>query len=65
MPARTVKAVDATGVGDCFVGALAAELAQDAASTALAFANTAASISVRRMGAGPWMPAAAEVPAIL
>jgi ribokinase len=63
---RAVKAVDTTGAGDCFVGALAAELAGGAPlRTALAFANAAASISVQRMGAGPSMPTAAEVKAVL
>ena len=63
---RTVKAIDTTGAGDCFVGALAAQLA-DAAPlrAALAFANAAASISVQRMGAGPSMPTAKEVTAVL
>jgi ribokinase len=32
---------------------------------ALAFANAAASISVQRMGAGPSMPTAAEVAAVV
>lgn len=63
---RAVKALDTTGAGDCFVGALAAQLAEGAAlRTALAFANAAASISVQRMGAGPSMPTAAEVAAVL
>ena len=66
VPGRTVKAVDTTGAGDCFVGALAAQLAEGVAlRTALAFANAAASISVQRMGAGPSMPTAAEVAAVL
>ena len=66
VPGRLVKAVDTTGAGDCFVGALAAQLADDAPlRTALAFANAAASISVQRMGAGPSMPTAAEVKAAL
>lgn len=66
VPGRVVKAVDTTGAGDCFVGALAAQLADDAPlRTALAFANAAASISVQRMGAGPSMPTAAEVKAAL
>jgi ribokinase len=61
-----VKAVDTTGAGDCFVGALAAQLAEGVAlRTALAFANAAASISVQRMGAGPSMPTAAEVAAVV
>ncbi|UFW52180.1 MULTISPECIES: ribokinase [Bradyrhizobium] len=63
---RAVTAVDTTGAGDCFVGAVASQLAEGAAlRAALAFANAAASISVQRMGAGPSMPTAAEVRAIL
>jgi ribokinase len=66
VPGRTVKAVDTTRAGDCFVGALAAQLADGAPlRAALAFANAAASISVQRMGAGPSMPTAAEVKAVL
>lgn len=66
VPGRVVQAVDTTGAGDCFVGALASQLANGAAlRTALAFANAAASISVQRMGAGPSMPTAAEVAAVL
>lgn len=61
---RVVKAVDTTGAGDCFVGALAAQLAEGAPlREALTFANAAASISVQRMGAGPSMPTAGEVAA--
>lgn len=63
---RVVKAVDTTGAGDCFVGALASQLADGVPlRAALAFANAAASISVQRMGAGPSMPTAAEVAAVL
>jgi ribokinase len=63
---RAVQAVDTTGAGDCFVGALAARLSDGAhLGDALAFANAAASISVQRMGAGPSMPTAAEVAAVL
>jgi ribokinase len=63
---RAVKALDATGAGDCFVGAVAAQLAigeplRDAFETA----NIAASICVQRMGAAPSMPTAAEVAAVL
>ncbi|RQH11950.1 ribokinase [Bradyrhizobium sp. RP6] len=66
VPGRPVKALDTTGAGDCFVGALAAQLADDVPlRAALAFANAAASISVQRMGAGPSMPTAAEVAAVL
>lgn len=63
---RTVNAVDTTGAGDCFVGAVAAQLAAgQPIYDALNFANCAASISVQRMGAAPSMPSAAEVEAIL
>jgi ribokinase len=62
VPGRAVKAVDTTGAGDCFVGALAAQLAQGAPiRDALGYANKAASISVQRMGAAPSMPTAEEV----
>ena len=63
---RTVKAVDTTGAGDCFVGAVAAQLAAGRSiADALAYANAAASICVQRMGAAPSMPTAAEVSALL
>lgn len=66
VPGRAVKALDTTGAGDCFVGALAAQLADDVPlRAALTFANAAASISVQRMGAGPSMPTAEEVAAVL
>jgi ribokinase len=63
---RAVQAVDTTGAGDCFVGAVAAQLAGgQSLPTALRYANTAASISVQRMGAAPSMPNADEVKAVL
>jgi ribokinase len=63
---RTVKAVDTTGAGDCFVGAVAAQLAGgQSVRGALDYANAAASICVQRMGAAPSMPTAAEVEAVL
>jgi ribokinase len=63
---RAVKAVDTTGAGDCFVGALAAQLANGKAiRDALEYANAAASICVQRMGAAPSMPTAVEVDDIL
>jgi ribokinase len=63
---RSVKAVDTTGAGDCFVGALAAQLANGACfREALAYANVAASICVQRMGAAPSMPTADEVSAAI
>jgi ribokinase len=66
VPGRVVKAVDTTGAGDCFVGAMAAQLAGGKSiQTALQYANAAASICVQRMGAAPSMPTAAEVNAVL
>jgi len=63
---RAVEAVDTTGAGDCFVGALAAQLSGGRAiCDALNYANAAASICVQRMGAAPSMPTAAEVAAII
>jgi ribokinase len=62
IPGRTVQPVDTTGAGDCFVGALAAQIAAGATiRAALEYANLAASLCVQRMGAGPSMPTAAEV----
>jgi ribokinase len=59
---RAVKAVDTTGAGDCFVGAVAAQLAANKSiRDALNYANVAASICVQRMGAAPSMPSAAEM----
>jgi ribokinase len=65
-PGRTVDAVDTTGAGDCFVGAVAAQLATgQPLRSAFGYANIAASICVQRMGAAPSMPTAAEVEAVL
>ncbi|NEV01488.1 ribokinase [Bradyrhizobium uaiense] len=62
VPGHEVKAVDTTGAGDCFVGALASQLATGKPlRDALAYANAAASICVQRMGAAPSMPTAEEV----
>jgi ribokinase len=63
---RAVRAVDTTGAGDCFVGAVAAQLAaRKSIYAALDYANAAASICVQRMGASPSMPTAAEVEAVV
>jgi ribokinase len=63
---RAVKAVDTTGAGDCFVGAVAAQLAGGSSiGDALDYANAAASICVQRMGAAPSMPTKDDVGAIL
>ena len=66
VPGRKVEAVDSTGAGDCFVGALAARLADNQpVQDALGYANVAASICVQRLGAAPSMPTLAEVSAAL
>jgi ribokinase len=65
VPSLRVNAVDSTGAGDCFTGALAASLASGSdIQTALHFANDAAAISVQRHGAGPSMPSAADIAAL-
>jgi ribokinase len=62
LPGQAVDAVDTTGAGDCFVGSVAAQLAEGKSiQAALKYANAAASICVQRMGAAPSMPTAAEV----
>ena len=66
IPGRVVTPVDTTGAGDCFVGALAARLADGVPIRgALDYANAVASICVQRMGAGPSMPTADEVEAVM
>jgi ribokinase len=65
IPGRAVKALDATGAGDCLVGAVAAQLANgEPIRDAFGYANIAASICVQRMGAAPSMPTASEVSAV-
>jgi len=61
-----VNAIDTTGAGDCFVGAIAAWYAINSGSTinlkdALIFANTAASLSVQKQGSGISMPYAKDI----
>jgi len=66
VPGPKVKAVDTTGAGDCFVGALSVALAEQTSIEAgLTFANTAASISVQRLGAAVSVPMRAEVDELL
>ncbi len=66
VPGRRVDAVDATGAGDCFVGALGAGLKEDSAlSDAVSFANTAASLSVQKLGASSSLPYRRDVDAAL
>jgi ribokinase len=62
VPAPLVEVVDTTGAGDCFVGALAAELSAGRSLTeAVQFAVHASSLSVRVTGAHAGMPARADV----
>lgn len=57
-----MKAVDTTGAGDTFNGALAVALAEGKSLyDALAFANLAASISVKKFGAQGGMPTREEL----
>lgn len=57
-----VKAVDATAAGDCFVGAFVVALQNDKMiKQAMDFANTAAAISVQRLGASSSLPTRKEV----
>ena len=60
--AQKVKAVDTTAAGDCFMGALARMLSEDASmQEAIAFAQKAAAVSVTRKGAQTSMPSMEEV----
>ncbi len=62
IPAYSVKAVDSTAAGDCFVGALAVRLSEGKPlAESIQFASAAASISVTREGAQPSIPKRDEV----
>ena len=62
---RPADAIDTTGAGDCFLGVLAAGLADGLLlPRALERANRAASIAVARLGTVPAMPTLAEVDAL-
>lgn len=62
VPAPSVTAVDATGAGDTFCGALAAALDEgQPIESALRFAVTAASLSVEHHGAVPSIPRRAAI----
>ncbi len=66
IPGRTVEVIDTTGAGDCFVGTVAALLADGRPiETTLGYANVAASLCVQRIGAAPSMPTLAEISAAL
>jgi ribokinase len=61
-----VTAVDTTGAGDAFNGALAVALAQRRElGDALRFANAAAGLACTRRGAQPAMPTLEEVEHLL
>lgn len=62
VPAKRVKAVDATAAGDVYNGALCAALAEGCAlREAMEFATKASAISVTRVGAQPSIPTREEV----
>jgi len=66
IPGFKVNAVDATGAGDVFNGALVVALAEGQPLLAAArFANAAAAISVTRFGAQPSAPTRQEIQAVL
>ncbi len=66
IPGFKVKAVDATGAGDVFNGALVVALAEGRSLLEAArFANAAAAISVTRLGAQPSAPARPEIEAVV
>lgn len=61
-----VKAVDATGAGDCFVGAICVALLEGMEpEAALRFACAAGAIAATRSGAQPSLPTRDEVEAII
>ena len=60
--AHAVAAVDTTGAGDTFIGALAAATAEGQPfDAAIAFAQRAAAFSVQRRGAQAAMPRRADL----
>lgn len=66
MPGFKVTAVDATGAGDVFSGALVVALAEGRSlPEAARFASAAAAISVTRFGAQPSAPTRQEIEAVL
>ena len=66
VPGHSVHAIDATGAGDAFNGALAVALAEGRPlAEAVAWANCAAALSVQRAGAQPSLPTRAETDAFV
>ena len=66
IPAMQVRALDATGAGDCFCGNLLARLVLgDSLAQATRWANTAAALSVQGIGAIAPLPHAEQVSALI
>ena len=66
IPAFGVDAVDTTGAGDVFHGALALQTARgESLPLALKYASAAAALGCTKMGVRPAIPSAAEVEALL
>lgn len=66
VPALKVDAVDTTGAGDAFCGALATALASgEALQTAVEFANAAGAAAVTVVGATPSMPTPGKIERLL
>ncbi len=66
VPGFKVEAVDTTGAGDIFNGALAVALAENRPlRDAVLFANAAAALSVTRLGAQPSAPRREEIEAFI
>ncbi|WP_405654129.1 ribokinase [Streptomyces sp. RK9] len=64
VPARRVTAVDTTGAGDTFAGALAVALCEgNSLPDALSWASAASALSVQRTGAATSMPYRTEIDA--
>jgi ribokinase len=62
VPAASVTAIDTTGAGDAFAGALVAELSRgETLVDAAAFASAAGAIAVQRYGAAPSIPTFEEI----
>jgi ribokinase len=62
VPCIKVNVVDTTGAGDTFNGAFGVSISEGSSIyESIKFANTAAGISVTKMGAQPGMPCRAEV----
>jgi ribokinase len=62
VPGHSVKVVDTTGAGDCFVGCFAARLAAgDSLPDAARYAVAASACAVGKLGAAPSMPTARQV----